>query len=63
MAGKLEELTYEMSRYRLSILGLCELRWKSFGETSTKRVMNYTSVQRRTNTNRALDFLFTRNTA
>ena len=33
--GKLEELTYEMSKYRWNILGLCEVRWKQFGETST----------------------------
>lgn len=33
--GKLEELTHEMSRYRWNIIGLCEMRWKNFGETST----------------------------
>ena len=33
--GKLEELTHEMSRYRWNILGLCETRWKNFGESST----------------------------
>ena len=33
--GKLEELTHEMNRYRWNILGLCEMRWKNFGETST----------------------------
>ena len=36
MAGKLEELSYEMSRYRWNILVLCEVRWKNFGETSTE---------------------------
>ena len=36
MAGKLEDLSYEMSRYRWNILGLCEVRWKNFGETSTE---------------------------
>jgi len=36
MEGKLEELSYEMSRYRWNILGLCEVRWKNFGETSTE---------------------------
>ena len=36
MAGKVEELSYEMSRYRWNILGLCEVRWKTFGETSTE---------------------------
>ena len=34
--GKVEELTYEMNRYRWNILGLCEVRWKNFGETSTQ---------------------------
>ena len=34
-AGKVEELTHEMKRYRWNILGLCEVRWKIFGETST----------------------------
>ena len=33
--GKLEELTHEMNRYRWNVLGLCEVRWKNFGETST----------------------------
>ena len=34
--GKLEELTHEMDRYEWDILGLCEMRWKNFGETSTE---------------------------
>ena len=34
-AGKVEELTHEMKRYQWNILGLCEVRWKNFGETST----------------------------
>ena len=35
-AGKLKELTHEMDRYKWNLLGLAELRWKSFGETSTE---------------------------
>ena len=35
-AGKLQKLTYEMDRYRWNILGLCEMRWKNFGETTTE---------------------------
>ena len=35
-AGKLQELTHEMDRYGWNILGLCEIRWKSFGETTTE---------------------------
>ena len=34
-AGKVEELTHEMKRYQWNILGLCEVRWKNFGETYT----------------------------
>ena len=33
-AEKLQELTHEMDRYRWNILGLCEMRWKNFGETT-----------------------------
>ena len=35
-AGKLPELTPEMDRYRWSILGLCEMRWKNFGKTAAE---------------------------
>ena len=28
--------THEMDRYRWSILGLCEMRWKNFGKTTTE---------------------------
>ena len=35
-AGKLKKLTYEMDRYRWNLLGLCEVRWKNFGETTTE---------------------------
>ena len=35
-AGKLQELTHEMDRYRWNILVLCEMRWKNFGETTTE---------------------------
>ena len=34
-AGKVEELTHEMKRYSWNILGLCEVRRKHFGKTST----------------------------
>ena len=34
-AGKLEQLTHAMSMYHWNIVGLCEMRWKNFGETST----------------------------
>ena len=34
--GKLEELTHEMRRYRWSVPGLCEVRWRNSGETTTQ---------------------------
>ena len=34
-AGKLEQMTHAMSRYHWNIVGLCEMRWKNFGEMST----------------------------
>ena len=33
---KLQELTQEMDMCRWNILGLCEMRWKNFGETTTE---------------------------
>ena len=33
-AGKGDEQTLEMKSYEWNILGLCEVRWKNFGETS-----------------------------
>ena len=33
-ARKLQGLTHEMDRYRWNIFGLCEMRWKNFGETT-----------------------------
>ena len=35
-AGKLQKLTHKTDRYRWNILGLCEMRWKNFGETTTE---------------------------
>ena len=35
-AEKLQELTHEIDRYRWNILGLCEMRWKNFGATTTE---------------------------
>ena len=31
-AGKFEQLTHAMGRYHWNIVGLCEMRWKNFGE-------------------------------
>ena len=63
MAGKLEEVSYEMSRYHWNILGLCKVQphnRKTLARHPLRRVINYTSLARRTNTTKALDFLFTR---
>ena len=53
---EIQELTHEMDRYRWNILGLCEMRWKNFGETTT--VEGHTVFC--SNRSMALDFLFTR---
>ena len=37
-AVKVEELTHKMKRCRWNIFGLCEVRWKTFGETSIPEV-------------------------
>ena len=34
-AGKLHQLTHAKGRYQWNIVGLCEMRWKNFGEMST----------------------------
>ena len=34
-AGKVEKLLHEMDRYKWSIVGLCEMRWKKSGEIRT----------------------------
>ena len=59
-AGKLQELTHEMDRYRWNILGLCEMRWKNFGETTTEEGHKVFFSGKEENTSMALDFLFTR---
>ena len=59
-AGKLQELTHKMDRYRWNILGLCEIRWKNFGETTTEEGHKVFLVEKRINSSMVLDFLFTR---
>ena len=46
--GKVEELIHEMDRYRLNLLGLCEMRWKDSGETTTGEghKLYYSGVER-----------------
>ena len=61
-AGKLQKLTHKMDRYRWNILGLCEMRWKNFGEITTDEGHKFFfSRKEDLNTcSMALDFLFTR---
>ena len=59
-AGKLQELTREMDRYRWNILGLCEMRWKTLAKQQQREDTRFSSVENRINTSMALDFLFTR---
>ena len=33
--GKVEELTHTLNRYKWNVLGLCEMKWKGMGETTT----------------------------
>ena len=47
-AGKVEELLREIDRYKWSILGLCEMRWKTTGEILTDGVTECISVEKRT---------------
>ena len=47
---------------QLNILGLCEMRWKNFAETTTEegRKVFFSGKKKRINTSMTLDFLFTR---
>ena len=45
---------------RWNILGLCKMRWKNVGETTTEEVRKVFFSGKRTNTSIALGFLFTR---
>ena len=58
-AGKLEQLTHAINRYHWNIVGLCEMRWKNFGEISTTDT-RFISVEKRANMSMGLDFLCTR---
>ena len=60
-AGKLQGLTHEVDRCRENILGLCEMRWKNFGETTTDQGhMVFFSGKKVINRSMTLDFFFTR---
>ena len=40
-AGKLAQLAKEMRRYKLSIIGVCESRWNTFGKVTTSSGETY----------------------
>ena len=40
-AGKLAQLYREMRRYKLSIIGVCESRWNTFGKVTTSSGETY----------------------
>ena len=59
-AGKLQELTHEMNKYRWNILGLCEMRWKNIGETTIEEGHNVSFSGKEDTMRMAFNFLFTR---
>ena len=60
IAGKLEQLIHAISRYQLSIMGLCEMCWKNLGEMSTDDGHNvyFSREEDRHGYGMGLDFLF-----
>ena len=60
-AGRVEEQTHVMKRYRWSVLGLCEVRWKKKLEKRLpQKTTHSSSVAVRTNMNMELDSSFTK---
>ena len=59
-AGKLHELKHEMDRYRWNILGLCEMRWKNFGETTTEEGHEVFFSGKKNKQEDGIDFFVTR---
>ena len=60
MAGKFEELTYETRRYGWNILGLSDVWWKNFDETSTLEGHKWYSSGKEENHEQVGNFLFKR---
>ena len=56
-AGKLQELTHEMDMYIWSILGLCEMRWKNFGETTAEEGHKFSISRKEDNLEPGVGFL------
>jgi hypothetical protein len=40
-SGKLKQVCREIENYKLDILGICEVRWDSFGERATQNGFNF----------------------
>ena len=59
-AGKLQELTREMDRYRWTILKSVKRDGRILAKQQQRKYAGFSSVEKRINTNKALDFLFTR---
>ena len=61
-AGKLEQLTHAMSMYHWNKVGLCEMRWKNFGEVSTDDAhkVYFCGEEGKPNMSMGLDVLCTR---
>ena len=53
---------HEMDRYRWNILGLCEMRWKNFGEKTKEEGRKVFFSGKEDKHEHALDFLFARTT-
>ena len=60
MAGKFEELTYQTRRYGWNILGLSDVWWKNFDETSTLEGHKWYFSGKEENHEQVGDFLFKR---
>ena len=56
-AGRLEQLTHELNKYRWHLLGLCEVRCKHSG---VEKAINSSTVAEKTNTSTVLAFLCTK---
>ena len=60
MAGKFEELTYQTRRYGWNILGLSDVWWKNFDETSTLEGHKWYFSGKEENHEQVGNFLFKR---
>ena len=59
-AGKLQEITHKMDKYRWNIFGLCEMRWKKLGEITTEEGHKVFFSEKGDKHEHGIKFLFTR---